>query len=265
MTRQPGAFLALWNSISSPALQPEYETWHTMEHVPERVGLPGFIEARRYRSWEPTANGTPLYFTCYWLDSLDALDSAPYRDVFTYPTPWSARMRTGLTDFFRLPCRLGGVVGPSSASQLCTLHLHGDAAVMAAALEAALNALVARAAVVSAQWGWVSASGDFPIANRATLDTSTEQGSEAVVLLQGLDRSTLSSSATQLVATLAPVAAQVSPPAFFELLSQVRQDALAPATTPPAAEAQPLQSPPTYTRQPAKTALFSSFTPGDTP
>ena len=111
MTRPPGAFLALWNSISSPALQPEYETWHTMEHVPERVGLPGFIEARRYRSWEPTANGTPLYFTCYWLDSLDALDSAPYRDVFTYPTPWSARMRTGLTDFFRLPCRLGGVVG----------------------------------------------------------------------------------------------------------------------------------------------------------
>ena len=264
MTRPPGAFLALWNSISSPALQPEYETWHTMEHVPERVGLPGFIEARRYRSWEPTANGTPLYFTCYWLDSLDALDSAPYRDVFTYPTPWSARMRTGLTDFFRLPCRLGGVVGPSSASQLCTLHLRGDAAVVAAALDAALNDLVACAGVVSAQWGWVSASGDFPIANRATLGSS-EQGSEAVVLLQGLDRSTLSSSATQLVATLAPVAAQVSPPAFFELLSQVRQDALAPATTPPAAEAQPLQSPPTYTRQPAKTALFSSFTPGDTP
>ena len=264
MTRPPGAFLALWNSISSPALQPEYETWHTMEHVPERVGLPGFIEARRYRSWEPTANGTPLYFTCYWLDSLDALDSAPYRDVFTHPTPWSARMRTGLTDFFRLPCRLGGVVGPSSASQLCTLHLHGDAAVMAAALEAALNALVARAAVVSAQWGWVSASGDFPIANRATLGSS-EQGSEAVVLLQGLDRRTLSSSAAQLVATLAPVAAPVSPPAFFELLSQVRQDALAPAAPPPAAEAQPLQSPPTYTRQPAKTALFSSFTPGDTP
>ena len=264
MTRQPGAFLALWNSISSPALQPEYETWHTMEHVPERVGLPGFIEASRYRSWEPAAHGTPLYFTCYWLDSLDALDSAPYRDVFTHPTPWSARMRTGLTDFFRLPCRLGGAVGPSSASQLCTLHLRGDAAMMATALGAALNDLVARAAVVSAQWGWVSASGDFPIANRATLGSS-EQGSEAVVLLQGLDRSTLSSSATQLVATLAPVAAQVSPPAFFELLSQVRQDALAPATTPPAAEAQPLQSPPTYTRQPAKTALFSSFTPGDTP
>ena len=152
----------------------------------------------------------------------------------------------------------------ASASQLCTLHLHGDAAVMAAALEAALNALVARAAVVSAQWGWVSASGDFPIANRATLGSS-EQGSEAVVLLQGLDRSTLSTSATQLVATLAPADVPVSPTAFFELLSQVRQDALAPAAPPPAAEAQPLQSPPTYTRQPAKTALFSSFTPGDTP
>lgn len=265
MTRQPGAFLALWNSISSPALQPEYETWHTMEHVPERVGLPGFIEASRYRSWEPTAHGTPLYFTCYWLDSLDALDSAPYRDVFTHPTPWSARMRTGLSDFFRLPCRLGGLVGPSSASQLCTLHVQGEADVLADALDAALHALVARAGVVSAQWGWVQASGDFPIANRASVGSATAHGSEAVVLLQGLDRSTLSTSAAQLVDTLAPMVGLVSPPAFFELLSQVRQDALAPAATPQAAEAQPLQSPPTYTRQPAKTALFSSFTPGDTP
>ena len=146
-----------------------------------------------------------------------------------------------------------------------TCQLHGEADVLADALDAALNALVARAGVVSAQWGWVQVSGDFPIANRAAPDGGPHGGSEAVVLLQGLDRSTLTTSAAQLVDALAPVVGLVSPAAFFELLSHVRQDALAPPPTPAAAEAQPLQSPANYIRQPAQTALFSSFTPGDTP
>jgi len=235
---RPTAFLALWNGIASAALQPEYETWHTFEHVPERVGLPGFIEARRYRSWSVDEAGASLYFTCYWLDDLAALDSAAYRDVFAAPTPWSARMRTQLRGFFRQPCRLAGRHGTSSASQLCTLRLHGEPA----ALSESLATLVATAQVVSAQWGRAAAS-EFtvPIANSAANTTD-----EMVLLLYGIDRAALVAAAQ----TVAALASPAAPPAFFELLSQVRQDDLA----------HPLSA-----RQPALMPLFHSFTSGDKP
>ena len=36
------AFLALWNGVDTAQVSlREYETWHSYEHVPERVGLPG--------------------------------------------------------------------------------------------------------------------------------------------------------------------------------------------------------------------------------
>jgi len=252
MTRQPGAFLALWNGISSAALQPEYETWHTMEHVPERVGLPGFIEASRYRR-SPANGGAPQYFTCYWLDSLKALESPQYREVFTHPTPWSARMRHQLRDFMRLPCTLGGTFGPSSARALCALRWAGPAETLAPALDAALSDMVERAVVVSAQWGWVQAGGDFPIANQPDDTAAAVPGREAVLLLQGLDDAMLVAAVAALTTTLAPAGQAVADPAFFTLLSQVRQDALVLAGTH------------TYQRQPPKTTLFHTFNPGDTP
>ena len=47
MPLKGSAFLALWNDIE-PQRRTEYDAWHTFEHVPERVGIPGFIRGRRY-------------------------------------------------------------------------------------------------------------------------------------------------------------------------------------------------------------------------
>lgn len=244
------AFLALWNSISSPQLQLEYDTWHTFEHVPERVGLPGFIEARRYRSHDGPPTQPLRYFTCYWLASIDALSTPRYRNVFTHPTPWSTRMRTELRDFLRLPCTLSGACGESSAPQLATVHFSGDAAGFATLAEARLGQLVNRAAVVCAQWGTAVMSADFPIANRTSAAKAASADTEYVVMLQSFDRAALRAHTHELVQTLAPVAMAVSAPAFFELLSQVRQDELA----------SPLSA-----RQPARPHLFQAFKPGDKP
>ena len=38
--------LALWNGVD-PARRDEYDLWHTREHVPERVAVPGMLGARR--------------------------------------------------------------------------------------------------------------------------------------------------------------------------------------------------------------------------
>jgi len=253
MTRPAArAFLALWNSISSAPLQPEYEAWHSVEHVPERVGLPSFIDARRYRAHANPAGQRPRYFTCYWLESLEALSTAQYRELVAHPTPWSARMRTELREFVRLPCTLSGACGQSTASQLATVHFRGDAVRFAAPVNARIAHLVHQAAILCGHWGMAETSEDFPIANHSTAalpaGTPVQPTRDFVVMLQGLDRDALRFHMQALVQALAPVASAVSNPVFFELLSQVRQDELS----------HPLSS-----RQPARLDLFKTFQTGD--
>lgn len=159
-------------------------------------------------------------------------------------------MRTELRDFLRLPCTLSGAYGQSSATQLATVHFRGDTAGFAALAAARLGQLVDQAAVVCAHWGTVAVSADFPIANRSSAAEAAGADTDFVVMLQGIDRAALRAHTHALVQTLAPVAAAVSAPAFFELQSQVRQDELA----------SPLSA-----RQPARPHLLQTFKPGDKP
>jgi hypothetical protein len=251
----PTAFLALWNSISNAGLQPEYEAWHTFEHVPERVGLPGFMEAKRYRSLTDPAK-PPDYFTCYWLKTIDALNSPQYREVFAHPTPWSARMRTELRDFLRLPCTLGGGYGQSTASRLATLHLRGQTQAFTALVSRELAQRVEAGALVCAQWGRAVQTQAIPIDNRADVPAIRDNEGEFVVMLQGLDSNLLREQALQLLHVLQSAATAALPPALFELLSQVRQDELSSA-------AFSLQD--ASRRQPARPDLFQQFQTGDTP
>lgn len=234
------AFLALWNSVEREGVGAEYEVWHTHEHVPERVGSPGFIEAVRYRS----VGDATRFFTCYWLRALDALSSNEYRELVAQPTPWSRRMRSELGHFVRMPCTLSGSAGVSSARYLAALHLGelgGDA-------EAGIAAFLAReqaqAGLVSAQWGRCQPADDFPIANQ----TPGADAPSHVVLLQHSERPALCERVQDLLRAIAPLARPLAEPDLFECLTQVRQSAL--------------QAPLTR-RQPARSDLFERFHPGD--
>jgi hypothetical protein len=93
------AFLALWNDIA-PAREADYERWHTLEHVPERVAVTGFRGARRYVNRRRPDH---RYFTLYEVDSLATFDHAEYLDLLQNPTPWSASMRPDFSNLLRAP------------------------------------------------------------------------------------------------------------------------------------------------------------------
>ena len=114
----PGAVLALWNDID-PAFTDEYERWHTIEHVPERVWVPGFRTATRYVG--DCAN-QPRYFTLYELDSLDCLDSVHYRTLVEEPTPWSRAMRPAFRNFFRMTCLVSAQRGAIHGAGLVVMR-----------------------------------------------------------------------------------------------------------------------------------------------
>jgi hypothetical protein len=110
------AMLALWNGVAA-GRQAEYDLWHTREHVPQRLGVPGIRAARRYiRLRGPM----PQYLTLYDVDRIDVFESAPYRCLLDNPTPWTRSMRPSFEGFFRLCCdrllTVGGGLGCVAAA-----------------------------------------------------------------------------------------------------------------------------------------------------
>src|SRR5690606_33492639 len=79
-----------------------YDLWHTREHVPERIAVPGMLGARRYVR---SAGPLPEYLTVYAMEDTAVLASQPYRNLLAGPTPWSQAMRPAFRGFMRLCCR----------------------------------------------------------------------------------------------------------------------------------------------------------------
>jgi heme-degrading monooxygenase HmoA len=56
--------------------------WYDEEHLAERLAMPGFLRARRFRS----AEGSPRYLALYELADVDALTSPEYLRAKEHPT-----------------------------------------------------------------------------------------------------------------------------------------------------------------------------------
>ncbi len=66
----------------------EHDEWHTREHMPERLAIPGFIRGSRWIA----ASGSPRYFVMYEVADIGVLGSASYLERLDHPTPWTAKM-----------------------------------------------------------------------------------------------------------------------------------------------------------------------------
>ncbi len=229
LASQPGmrAFLALWNGVSEDALVPEYEAWHAFEHVPERVGSPGFVGGTRYVS-APDASGQPAYFTLYALEGTEALRSARYQELLDQPTDWSARMRGVLCDFRREPCALLSAHGASVGAHLATLQLRvaTDVPGVQCRVTRALDDLVAAGDALHACWGRVDGRSVHPLSQASASGDEmplADAGFDAVVLLQHLRHDPLLAAVQRLLGALGPVAALRAPVGRYEMQTLVRQ------------------------------------------
>jgi len=109
------AAMLLWFDIVPEHIS-EHDEWHTREHFPERVGIPGFIRAQR---WVSVSSGL-RYLVVYEVRDIDVLSSAPYLARLNQPTPWSRRMmphyRGMVRGFCRLESSIGTVLGTTSVT-----------------------------------------------------------------------------------------------------------------------------------------------------
>ncbi len=83
--------LAIWNDCR-PGTQREYEAWYRGEHLPERLSVPGFRAAWRFRAIE----GAPEYFTFYETVNPEVLFSAAYEARVNDPSALTRRIMSGV-------------------------------------------------------------------------------------------------------------------------------------------------------------------------
>lgn len=101
MDRQPerssSGLLLVMTDIPAE-LDAEFNSWYDTEHVPERLAIPGFVSARRYRA----VTGSPRYLALYELESPDVVETPAYRYwIEEGETPWTRRMQQHFVDYTR--------------------------------------------------------------------------------------------------------------------------------------------------------------------
>lgn len=112
------AAVAMWWDMD-PALRAEFEDWHSHEHFPERLRIPGFLRGSRWAS----AGGGDAFFVIYELAAYETLTSPPYRQRLDNPTPWSTRMMPHHRNMVRSQCRIAASFGGGIGGFAMTVRL----------------------------------------------------------------------------------------------------------------------------------------------
>ena len=142
MTLLGKAAVAMWWDMA-PASRAEFEDWHSHEHFPERLGIPGFLRGSRWASSE----GTEGFFVLYELAGYETLTSDQYLGRLNDPTPWSTKMMPHHRNMVRSQCRIVESHGGGIAGSMMTIRLspgEGRADGLQAHLRRTLSGLPAR-------------------------------------------------------------------------------------------------------------------------
>ena len=214
-TMETTGILLLWNDID-PEVEVEYNRWHSREHVPERVSVPGIRAARRYARAD---DGPQRYLSVYDLDSTAVLSSRPYTALVERPTPWSQKMRPHFCNMARCACRRVASAGAGVGAWLLALRVakgKPDKATRAAALDA----IIELEGVLAADWGLVDARVPGIAWNAGGAPPSAF---DEVVLAQATDREALAASRRRIEALVRAAAGSdaVDPGPEYALLHLV--------------------------------------------
>ena len=85
----------------------EHDDWHTHEHLPERLAIPGFLRGTRWVA----LHGEPRYLVLYEVADLDTLASSAYLERLNNPTPWTRKMMPHYRGMARGLCAVAGSFG----------------------------------------------------------------------------------------------------------------------------------------------------------
>ena len=109
--------VTIWHDLL-PQAKPAFYAWHNLEHMPERVGIPGFRRGRRYIA----VSGAPEYFNLYEADSPQVLSGQDYLNRLNAPTPWTREVVVSFRNVTRAICRVLYSAGVGQGGTILTLR-----------------------------------------------------------------------------------------------------------------------------------------------
>jgi hypothetical protein len=101
----PAAMLLSFDVVEQAI--PEHDQWHTQEHLPERLSIPGFVRGSRWVA----LSGQPRYFVMYEVAQIATLTSAAYLERLNHPSPWTAKIMPYYRGMARGFCSVTGSFG----------------------------------------------------------------------------------------------------------------------------------------------------------
>ena len=113
------ALLAIWHDIE-PAARDDYMEWHTREHMPERLSIPGFTVGKRLINHDLARY---RYGTLYGGESLEVFRSPAYLERLNNPTDWSLRVQPMFRNFLRVACIRLASCGVGEGRGVATVRL----------------------------------------------------------------------------------------------------------------------------------------------
>jgi len=178
------AAVAMWWNVR-PEQRSEFGDWHSHEHFPERMSIPGF---RRGSRWTSTRDGEG-FFVLYELQKYEILTSRGYLDRLNAPTVWSAKMMPHHINMVRSQCRVGASFGGGVATSLATIRLSPEAG-REASLETALLVTLRELASKPGLTGAHLLLTDTPTTSVPTTEQrirGLDRAADWIVLLSGYD------------------------------------------------------------------------------
>jgi hypothetical protein len=125
------AAMLLWFDVVAEWVA-EHDEWHTREHFPERIGIPGFLCAQRWVAQEGTF---PRYFVRYEVRDVGTLTSPAYLQRLNHPSDWTRRMMPHYRGMVRGFCAIEHRVGDSVGAEMMTIRCDADPARRAALMQ----------------------------------------------------------------------------------------------------------------------------------
>jgi len=193
MHTRPG-LLAVWNDIAAQD-DAEFNAWYVEEHVPERLGIPGIRNARRYRDC-----AAPLSYAAFYdTESLASLSSAEYLERLANPTPRTRLIMPRFRNMTRAACEIAADFGAlrSPGALLASIELG------VAPGEPALRALEASSGAGRARLALPDEKATRVPNPEAKMRGAPDRLPAPFVLLEGHDEAALRAAAERLEKALA--------------------------------------------------------------
>lgn len=172
-----GALICAWMRVDL-ADHDAFLDFHTHEHLPERLALPGFLRGRRFQS----LSAPDTLLVLYEVESLAVLTSAAYVERLNNPTDWTKRCMPLIRDSRRLAIDLDFDSGDAQGEIVGLAHLDVRAGADLSTLTSAAAQAARHDGVIAARGGRVDlAASNLDTAERKALGAAAHTGGFVIV------------------------------------------------------------------------------------